>query len=240
MPRSLPLPAPSVSHASWGETNLSRPRLGEASELHQHLSHPGPGREQGGWSCSPEPPKTHFQPAWGRFWALLAGFFGAAVSCQSVTTLTAEGSWGGGGHDTAGHADPVPCPGDGSWPHSCLEWALLYSLGTAGSPPGHLKGFISLPSLSMWGRALVLTARAGGSRRCWGRLATVGLVPGEDQPRAGTGRPCVRVGMARKGTQRVSSSSRAAAETQHSTSPFLLPAGGDAAVGSVQQGHLQS
>ena len=71
----------------------------------------------------------------------------------------------------------------------------------------------------------------------------MGLVLEEHQPRTDTSRSCVRGG---HGTKQLPEGliqllgMGAAAETQDSTSPFLLPAGGDAEVGSVQQGHLQS
>lgn len=97
MLQSFLLPAPAASDASsCDETNLSRPHLGEASESHKHLSHPSPSREWGGQSCSPKPPKQHFQPAHWHFGALFTGFFRAVVSRLSATTFTVEGSWQGG------------------------------------------------------------------------------------------------------------------------------------------------
>jgi len=152
------------------------PVWGEASESQKRLSHPSPSWERGGQSRSPEPPKRRCQPARRRSRALLTGFVGAVVSRRS-----AEGSWRGG---QAGRADPVPHPGDSSWPYSCLEGALPSHPGdsrvTSWPPLGPGLPAVSVDvgasswacSLGCWQLAALGQARRGGT--CFRRRPTQG------------------------------------------------------------------
>lgn len=225
--------------SSRDETNLSRPRFGEASESHEHLSHPGPSRERGDQSCSPEPPNNTSASPWA-FLGFAHRVFGSLVSHRPATAFIAEGSWRRG------------------------QWGTLTLSLTLGTAPGHTAAWkgpfplilgdsrvTSWPPLGLYLPAISVNLGASScaySLGCW-QSAVLGQAHHcgtcfRRRPTQGRHRQVAC--MCGHGTKQLPKGliqllgMGAAAETQHSTFPFLLPAGGDAEVGSVQQGHLQS
>lgn len=165
--------------SSCDETNLSRPRLEEASESHERLSHPSPSRDAGRSELQPQASQTTLPAS---PWAFLGFAHWVFQSCGFTSVchhFHCGGELAGG---TAGHADPVPRPGDGSWPHSCLEGALPSdpwdSRVTSWPPLGLYLPAISVSlgassfaySLGCWQSAVLGQAHHGGT--CFRRTPT--------------------------------------------------------------------
>lgn len=164
---------------------------------------------------------------------MLTGIFGAVVSPQSATAVTAEGSWWGGQRGTLTLSLAL-----GTAPGHAAAWTGAFPL-----IPGDSR-VTSWPPLGLCLPATSLSLRGGScasSLGCAGQAHRGGTC---FRRRAAQGRHRQVACTPGHGTKQLPGGSHPApgdmAETQHGTSPFLLPAGGDAEVGSVWRGHLQS